>query len=207
MQVVESIKKAREKNVSDNLILQEIRKQNPDKNPFFEKAIERGATPTKILDEIIKQNTPKENTDNAINQVPPINPTPPSSTENIITPMGINSVPLTANETTTKPEPLFTKSSSGNETTNKTLLTKEAQAEEEDMRKRFLKRIEAKERGEITDEGQFFSPTSSSEKGHQGAGQEMVGGVSSSRSPKLFIIIAVGVVLFVLFAFLIFSLF
>lgn len=206
MQVVESIKKAREKNVSDNIILQEIRKQNPDKNPFFEKALERGATSTKILDEIIKQNTPKENTNNAVNQVPSINLTP-SSAENMLTPTGPESTPSTASGPTTKPEPLFNKSSSKNETTNKTLLTKEAQAEEEDMRQRFLKRIEAKERGEITDEEQFFSPPSPVGKDHQGFEQEMVGGVSSSRSPKLLIIIAVGVVLFILFAFLIFSLF
>ncbi len=193
MQVVESIKKAREKDVSDDLILQEIRKQNPEKNPFFEKAIERGATPTKILDEIIKQNTLQESV-----QKPAFDTTATTST----------APPSDANVVVEKPVPLFDNKKSENETTNKTLLTKEAQEEEEDMRKRFLKRIEAKERGEVTDEGQFFAP-SAMEAGAQNSGQEMTGDISSpkARSPKLLIIIGVGVLLFIGFAFLIFSLF
>lgn len=208
MQVVESIKKAREKNISDDLILQEIRKQNPEKNPFFEKAIERGATASKILDEIIKQNTPKADisreedvlTKNV--DIPSASVSPP--------PLDIESMPQ-AEESgvpAAKPGPLFNKGKSENETTNKTLLTKEAQEEEEDMRKRFLKRIEAKERGEITDEGQFFSPAQTGEVTENSSGQEMVGGASpSSRSPKLIIIIGVGIMIFILFTILIFSLF
>ncbi len=206
MQVVESIKKAREKNITDDLILQEIRKQNPEKNPFFEKAIERGATATKILDEIIKQNTTQESVIKEVQQETTV-----SADGAIITPSPLNTEapPVPVESSSSKnPEPLFNKAKSENETTNKTLLTKEAQEEEEDMRKRFLKRIEAKERGEITDEGQFFSTGQEAGAINQNTGQEMVGGSpSSSRSPKLLIILGVGIMIFILFTILIFSLF
>ncbi len=55
--VVASINKAREQGVEDALILGELKKQNPEKNVFFQKAEKRGAGATEILDEIIRQNT------------------------------------------------------------------------------------------------------------------------------------------------------
>ncbi len=187
MQVVNSIKKAREKNVTDHLILQEIRKQNPDKEPFFKKAEERGADATKILDEIIKQNSPKESTLTAPQSSSPAD----NSTEK---------APLS-------PPPAYDKNHQGqNKTTNKTLLTKEAQEEEEDMRKNFLKRIEAKERGESIDGDGFFSPSNTPNANE--TSQEMTEGASpSSGIPKIMIVLMIGVFLLVGFAFLIFSLF
>ena len=59
-QVVKSIRKARERGSSDELILEEIRKQNPEKEVFFQKAIDGGASAKEILDEVIKQNTAQE---------------------------------------------------------------------------------------------------------------------------------------------------
>jgi len=56
MNIVQSIRKAREAGIDDERILQEIRKQNPQKEAFFKKAEERGASPTQILNEMITQN-------------------------------------------------------------------------------------------------------------------------------------------------------
>ncbi len=178
MQVVESIKKARGKGVSDDLILQEIRKQNPDKETFFQKAQERGATPARILDEIIKQN---------------------SHTTSIEIPVPI---PPPQQHTDTTPIPV----KHYNQTTDKTILTKEAQIEEENMRQNFLKRIEAKERGESVGGEDFFSsqPASSTD-----SSQEMSGEINSEKKPfpKIIVVLVIGVFLLLAFAFLIFSLF
>jgi formate-dependent nitrite reductase cytochrome c552 subunit len=58
--IIISIRKAREQGVTDDLILSEIKKQNPEKEPFFIEAEKRGATAQEILNEIIKQNTKEE---------------------------------------------------------------------------------------------------------------------------------------------------
>ncbi len=179
MQIVASIKKARENGVSDDLILQEIRKQNPEKEAFFKKAEERGAVATKILDEIIKQNTP-------------VSPPPPPTPE----------TPPPASPPPQMQSPVQ------NQTTDKTLLTKEAQEEEEDMRQNFLKRIEAKERGESVDGGAFFTPSKEGPGGDSSA-SEMAGEdpIKGKGIPKILIILLAGILLLSGFAFLIFSLF
>lgn len=58
--IVISIKRARAQNLADDLILAEIKKQNPEKEFFFSEAERRGATAKEIIDEIIKQNTQEE---------------------------------------------------------------------------------------------------------------------------------------------------
>lgn len=68
MAVVDSIQKARERGASDDVILSEIRKQNPAKEPSFSAAISRGAKPTQILDEVIKQNQVKTAVEQPIEQ-------------------------------------------------------------------------------------------------------------------------------------------
>ncbi len=181
MQVVESIKKAREKGVSDDLILQEIRKQNPEKESFFKKAQERGATPQVILNEIIKQNTPSSK------EAPPLSSSPsPSSPK-----------PLERPDKHASLEKVRKSQKSG-----KTVLTKEAQESEEEMRKQFLKRIEAKERGENIDgDSNFFSPyKENNTQGPQETKEEM----SESSKPKipLAVIIVAGLLLFGAFIFL-----
>ena len=204
MKVVESIKKAREKGVGDDLILKEIRRQNPEKEAFFQKAEERGATATKILDEIIKQNSPAS--EPSVPETSISAPPPPSGQESIFQPE-LQSTPPSIGEPA--PGPLFDGQKSHNETTNKTLLTKEAQQEEEDMRKNFLKRIEAKERGENIDGTNFFDPSQAAPESGSSSGQEMTGGdiSGSSGAPKLLIVIIIGLVVLIGFAILIISLF
>jgi S1-C subfamily serine protease len=68
--VVISIQKARERGVVDDLIFSEIRKQNPEKERFFEEAERRGVSAKGILDEIIKQNTFSEEKKEASEQNP-----------------------------------------------------------------------------------------------------------------------------------------
>jgi cobalamin biosynthesis Mg chelatase CobN len=185
MQVVDSIKKAREKKIADHLILSEIRKQNPEKEPFFKKAEERGANATDILNEIIKQNT-VENKDlkekKPVNMVPPVTPQPP--------------VPVTPQPSTSVTPPTTTPSSNkkGNlANSGKTILTKEAQEKEEEMRKQFLQRIEAREKGEVAEGSNFFSPPTSQET--ESSGEEMIDNSAnetpkSKISPVLIIVIA-----------------
>ncbi len=174
MNVVDSIQKAREKGVSDEQILEEIRKQNPDKEVFFKKAEERGATETQIIEEIIKQNKTKEESKS------------PS--------------PIKEDDKKER-ERAFSGNREG-----KTLLTKEAQQKEEEMRKQFLKRIEAKEKGESGDEDQVFSPTVSPEEATEMRNEE---GASlekpSSKKTVVFVIVGVGIVVLLVFLFLLFN--
>ncbi len=82
--ITESIRKAREKNVSDESILAEVKKQNPEKEMFFKKAEERGATATHILEEIIKQNAPEQSSSSFEKKsfdTHPSSPFPPSEAE------------------------------------------------------------------------------------------------------------------------------
>jgi hypothetical protein len=175
MQVVESIKKAREKQISDDLILGEIRKQNPDKEPFFKKAEEMGASSADILNEIIKQNSPKES------------PVTAPLKEPVLTP----EVPLVE-----KLSPVVEKKSSleisEKLSQGKTLLTKESQEREEDMRKQFLKRIEAKERGEGVAGSDFFSSVS---QNIESSGEDMTANLDTTEkakmSPSLLIVIGI----------------
>jgi hypothetical protein len=55
MSYTEAIKKARERGLTDDQILEAIKKQNPHKEEFFNKEIEKGLTSTEILDGIIKE--------------------------------------------------------------------------------------------------------------------------------------------------------
>ncbi len=74
MNFTESIKKARERGMSDDQILEAIKKQNPHKEEFFNKEKERGLTSTNILDNIVS-----EERDVKIPEKPPIkeDPVPP----------------------------------------------------------------------------------------------------------------------------------
>ncbi len=166
MQVVESIKKAREKEISDQLILDEIRKQNPEKEPFLKKAEERGASPTDILNEIIKQNSQPKN--NVAPETVPL-------TEKEVSPV----VPE-KKETFSLPKESPPKESPPKE--GRTILTKESQEREEEMRKQFLKRIEAKERGEGMSDNGFFSPSSQK---IESSGEEMITNTASPSTPKM----------------------
>ena len=177
MQVVESIKKAREKKINDQLILNEIRKQNPEKEPFFKKAEERGASPTNILDEIIKQNSPQENI--VIPPSPVLQNTKPEAKE----------IPSSPKEPQSKE--------------GKTILTKESQEREEEMRQQFLKRIEAKERGEGTGDNGFFS--SSSQK-IESSGEEMITDVNPPSKVKIPTALIVVIAILFLGAFILLSL-
>jgi len=56
MAIAQSILKARERGASDDLILNEILKQNPQKETTFTEARRRGASSTLILKEVLKQN-------------------------------------------------------------------------------------------------------------------------------------------------------
>ncbi len=169
MSVVESIQKAREKKIDDKSILDEIRKQNPEKEVFFKKAEERGATPEDILNEIVKQNTPKkeESPSPSLSPSPPPPPSPPS----------------------TDPVPSSLPQSPPPER-GKTLLTQEAQEREEKMRDQFLKRIEAKERGESAGENDFFSQP---KQAIESTSEEMTGNITDSVSkggiPKAMIVV------------------
>lgn len=58
MSVLDSIKEAKNRGASDDQILGEILKQNPDKAGVFQEAQKRGAGSKQIVDEIITQNTP-----------------------------------------------------------------------------------------------------------------------------------------------------
>ncbi len=76
MNIIESIKKAREEGVIDDDILKEIEKQNPEKEPIFREARERGISSSEILEEIIKQNT------TPLKEEPVVKPEEPVEEEN-----------------------------------------------------------------------------------------------------------------------------
>jgi hypothetical protein len=80
MNFTESIKKARERGMSDDQILEAIKKQNPHKEEFFNKEKERGLTSTNILDNIVS-----EEREVKIPEKPLIkeNPVPPGIKEHI----------------------------------------------------------------------------------------------------------------------------
>lgn len=56
MSFIETINKAREKGLTDEQILDAIKKQNPSKEAVFNDALQKGSTATQILNEIINQN-------------------------------------------------------------------------------------------------------------------------------------------------------
>jgi hypothetical protein len=58
--IIDSINQARQMGASDDQILTEIMKQNPEKAKVFEEAFKRGAKATEIIDEIIRQNQSKQ---------------------------------------------------------------------------------------------------------------------------------------------------
>lgn len=58
MSVLDSIKEAKNQGASDDQIISEIIKQNPDKAGVFQEATKKGADSSAILSEIITQNTP-----------------------------------------------------------------------------------------------------------------------------------------------------
>ncbi len=104
MNIIESIKKSRHKNISDDLILKEIKRQNPQNNFLFEE-MEKLMTSAEILSAIIDKLSPKEDI---------------ASKEN----------------------------SSLLSNVNKTTTDKETTTKDEEARKKFLQRIEAKEKEE-----------------------------------------------------------
>jgi hypothetical protein len=55
MSLVDSIKEAKNRGASDDVILQEIIKQNPDRKTSFDEAKKRGADSSRILNEIVNQ--------------------------------------------------------------------------------------------------------------------------------------------------------
>ncbi|MCH7724949.1 MAG: hypothetical protein IH991_00500 [Planctomycetes bacterium] len=59
MAILDSIQEARKRGASDDLIIQEIRRQNPDKSSSFDEAQKRGASSTQVVEEILKQNQSK----------------------------------------------------------------------------------------------------------------------------------------------------
>lgn len=60
MLIIESIHKARVKGVTDEQILEEIMKQNPERGKVFSESIKKGIKATQIIDEIIKEQEKKE---------------------------------------------------------------------------------------------------------------------------------------------------
>jgi hypothetical protein len=60
MNVVESINQARQAGYTDDQILGELAKQNPQKGQMFSQAAQSGYRPADILDEVIAQNTPQK---------------------------------------------------------------------------------------------------------------------------------------------------
>ena len=176
MKVVESIKSAREKNVSDSLILQEIKKQNPDKEVFFNKAAERGASPTDILNEIIKQNSPEKEVSSHSSPSPSAT-SPPSSS-----PVPSPSSPPTSSTPSSVPSSSPSLKDDPAKGSGNTVLTKDAQEREEQIRNSFLKRVEARERGESLEENDFFSdPQAPLETSNE----EMIQNLSDNPKPKL----------------------
>ncbi len=74
MNFTESIKKARERGMSDDQILEAIKKQNPHKEDFFSKEKDRGLTSTDILNNIVNEEA-------KIPEKPPLVQEPPISPE------------------------------------------------------------------------------------------------------------------------------
>jgi len=60
MSIIESIKKARERGISDERIFEKIKESNPEKREILDEAIKKGATFTQIINGIISQNEEKE---------------------------------------------------------------------------------------------------------------------------------------------------
>lgn len=60
MNIVDFIKNGRKRGLSDDFILEEIKKQAPHKREAFDVAINNGATAPDIVEEILKQNREKE---------------------------------------------------------------------------------------------------------------------------------------------------
>jgi hypothetical protein len=60
MNIVDFIKNGRKRGLSDDFILEEIKKQAPHKREAFDVAINNGATAPDIVEEILKQNKEKE---------------------------------------------------------------------------------------------------------------------------------------------------
>jgi len=94
MSIIDSIQKARKKEIKDNEILQEIIRQNPKKGKIFTEALEKGVNPTQILNEIIKKNIPAFS--------PPEKPkkevVPPPVEKTVESPLVLTSVEAMANK-------------------------------------------------------------------------------------------------------------
>ncbi len=82
MNIADSIKKARKAGVSDDKILQEIEKQNPQKKNDFDKARQKGASSTRILDEMIAQNEKRKEPEKE-EKITSANPPPKEKEEEI----------------------------------------------------------------------------------------------------------------------------
>lgn len=62
MSFIDTINKAREKGLTDEQILDAIKKQNPTKEGVFNDALQKGSTATQVLNEIIEQNKKTQET-------------------------------------------------------------------------------------------------------------------------------------------------
>jgi hypothetical protein len=60
MNIIESIKKSREKQISDDVILEEIKRRNPQHFSLFQEIKNRKITSTDVLNEIINKTSPRE---------------------------------------------------------------------------------------------------------------------------------------------------
>lgn len=60
MNIIESIKKSRKKQINDDVILEEIKRQNPQHFSLFQEIKNRKITPTDVLNEIINRTSPRE---------------------------------------------------------------------------------------------------------------------------------------------------
>lgn len=60
MNIIESIKKSRERKISDEIILEEIKRRNPQHFSLFQEIKDRKITPTDVLNEIINETSPRE---------------------------------------------------------------------------------------------------------------------------------------------------
>jgi hypothetical protein len=78
MNIIESIKKSREKGVSDDVILEEVKRQNPQHFSLFQEIKNRKITATAVLDKIINKSSPREKQEEVVDE-----PIPEDSKEEV----------------------------------------------------------------------------------------------------------------------------
>lgn len=78
MNIIESIKKSREEGFSDDVILEEVKRQNPQHLSLFQEIKNRKMTATVVLDKIMNASSPREKKEEVVS-----NPTPESNKEEV----------------------------------------------------------------------------------------------------------------------------